>query len=113
MGSDRKRRDDGRSKTRRKGEDDASREGSENSHISRGEIVPEVMTTLLNFSKTGAIARAGSRHLEIAKEKSNSVSEGTRRDETRPADSNSREMEDGVGDGCCVRFVGFEDEEET
>jgi hypothetical protein len=31
--------------------------------MSRGEMVPEVMTTELNFSKIGAIARAGSRQL--------------------------------------------------
>ena len=36
-------------------------------HISSGEMVPEVMTTLLNFSKTGAIASAGSRHLQGGK----------------------------------------------
>lgn len=33
-------------------------------YISRGEIVPEVITTLLNRSKTGFIASDGSRHLE-------------------------------------------------
>lgn len=33
-------------------------------YMSRGEIVPEVMTTLLNLSKTGFIASDGSRHLE-------------------------------------------------
>lgn len=33
-------------------------------YISRGEMVPEVMTTLLNRSKTGFIASDGSRHLE-------------------------------------------------
>jgi hypothetical protein len=31
--------------------------------MSNGEIVPEVITTLLNRSKTGLIAREGSRHL--------------------------------------------------
>lgn len=30
-------------------------------HISSGEIVPDVMTTELNFSKIGAIASEGSR----------------------------------------------------
>lgn len=33
-------------------------------YMSKGDIVPEVMTTLLNFSKTGLIASEGSRHLE-------------------------------------------------
>lgn len=33
-------------------------------YISSGEIVPEVMTTLLNRSKTGFIASDGSRHLQ-------------------------------------------------
>ena len=32
-------------------------------YMSRGEIVPEVMTTVLNRSKTGLMAMAGSRHL--------------------------------------------------
>jgi hypothetical protein len=32
-------------------------------YISRGEIVPDVITTLLKRSKTGLIAREGSRHL--------------------------------------------------
>ena len=31
--------------------------------MSNGEIVPDVITTLLNLSKTGAIASDGSRHL--------------------------------------------------
>jgi hypothetical protein len=31
--------------------------------MSRGEIVPDVMITLLNFSKTGAMAKDGSRQL--------------------------------------------------
>lgn len=31
--------------------------------MSKGEIVPEVMITLLNRSKTGAMAKAGSIHL--------------------------------------------------
>lgn len=31
--------------------------------MSRGEIVPEVMTTLLNRSNTGLMASDGSRHL--------------------------------------------------
>jgi hypothetical protein len=31
--------------------------------MSSGEIVPEVITTLLNRSKTGLMAREGSRHL--------------------------------------------------
>ena len=33
-------------------------------YMSRGEIVPDVITTLLKRSKTGLIARDGSRHLE-------------------------------------------------
>jgi hypothetical protein len=33
-------------------------------YISSGEIVPEVMTTLLNRSKTGFMAKEGSRHLD-------------------------------------------------
>ena len=33
-------------------------------YISRGEMVPEVITTLLNLSKTGLIAREGSRQLQ-------------------------------------------------
>jgi hypothetical protein len=33
--------------------------------MSRGEIVPEVITTLLKRSKTGLMAREGSRHLAI------------------------------------------------
>jgi hypothetical protein len=33
--------------------------------MSNGEIVPEVMTTLLNLSKTGLMASAGSRHLKF------------------------------------------------
>ena len=32
-------------------------------YISNGEIVPDVMTTLLKRSKTGLMAIAGSRHL--------------------------------------------------
>ena len=31
--------------------------------MSSGEIVPEVITTLLNRSKTGLMAKEGSRHL--------------------------------------------------
>lgn len=34
-------------------------------YMSIGEIVPEVMTTLLNLSNTGAMAREASRQLEI------------------------------------------------
>ena len=33
-------------------------------YISNGEIVPDVITTLLNRSKTGAIAKDGSRQLQ-------------------------------------------------
>ena len=32
-------------------------------YISNGDIVPDVMTTLLNRSNTGLIARDGSKHL--------------------------------------------------
>lgn len=34
-------------------------------YISKGEMVPEVITTLLNRSKTGLIARDGSKHLHF------------------------------------------------
>jgi len=34
--------------------------------MSKGEIVPDVMTTEENRSKTGAIANEGSRHLNIS-----------------------------------------------
>ena len=33
--------------------------------MSNGEIVPEVMTTLLKRSNTGLMAREGSRHLSL------------------------------------------------
>lgn len=35
-------------------------------YMSNGEIVPDVMTTLLKRSKTGLMAKEGSRHLEWA-----------------------------------------------
>jgi hypothetical protein len=37
-------------------------------YISKGDIVPEVITTLLNRSKTGLMARDGSRHLMLTSE---------------------------------------------
>lgn len=38
-------------------------------YMSIGEMVPLVMTTEENFSKTGAMARAGSMHLRARKER--------------------------------------------
>lgn len=45
-------------------------------YMSRGEIVPDVMTTLLKRSKTGLIAREGSKHLLMISIKSEVQLEG-------------------------------------
>lgn len=67
-------------------------------YMSRGDIVPEVITTDENRSKTGWIAREGSRHLpcELASEKQR---------------HNSREVEDRVGYRRVLRFVRLQNEQ--
>lgn len=70
--------------------------------MSSGEIVPEVMTTLLNFSKTGAIAREGSKHLQNLKRNIVTVECG-----------HIRESENGIWHSCIVRLERFQDKQKS
>ncbi len=73
--------------------------------MSRGEMVPDVMTTLLKRSNTGPMARAGSRQLVENVGESQIPSAGQ-----LLHGRNSREMEDGVRYGSMLGLVWLEDE---
>ena len=66
-------------------------------------MVPDVMTTELNRSKTGLIAMAGSRHLE----------KWLRYSRDRHRDHHLRQVENRVGHGCVIRLEWLKDQEET
>jgi len=65
--------------------------------MSKGEIVPEVMTTEENRSNTGAIARDGSRQLGY---------------QQHAKGNNVHCVEDWIGYGRMLRLVRFQDEQE-
>ena len=66
--------------------------------MSKGDMVPEVITTLLNRSKIGLMARDGSRHL----------SQHAQLDDPRRVEiPNIREVKDRVRNCGIVRFEGF------
>jgi hypothetical protein len=78
-------------------------------YISSGEIVPEVITTLLNRSKTGLIAMAGSMQLVShlrTRPRTWREGEGVRIKDIH-------KVKDGIWNCGVVCFERFEDEEET
>ena len=72
--------------------------------MSSGESVPDVMTTVLNRSKTGLMAIAGSRQLWNTSVRGQC---GVRRVQ------DIRKMENGVGDRGIVGLKGLEDEQKS
>lgn len=66
---------------------------------------------MVNFSKTGAMARAGSIHLEASEE----IKVGIARahGDVREKIGDERKVENWIGDGCCLRLERFEDQQEA
>lgn len=67
-------------------------------YMSSGEIVPDVMTTVLNRSNTGLIAMAGSRHL---------IDKTRLEAGWKVTEEHIRKMEDRIRNGGIVSFERF------
>lgn len=65
----------------------------------------------MNFSKTGAMARAGSIHLEARDEIKVGIARAHRDERENIRDE--REVENWIGDSCCLRLERFEDQQEA
>lgn len=75
-------------------------------YMSRGEMVPDVMTTLLNRSKTGCMAKDASRQLNSMYD---SLSVGRSYIPGKKS-MDTRQVEDGIRDRRHVGFERLEDE---
>lgn len=73
-------------------------------YISRGEIVPDVITTLLNRSKTGFMASEGSKQLR---------SESIECFESKIKRYDKREVEDRIWHRGTFCFEGFQNKQEA